>query len=90
MVFLLKRALFALKYQTLKKIVQSKDSPNHILVFHQGKISKMIRRCPHMGAPLERGWIKDDFVVCPWHGCKLHIETQAVKPLRTCEFPQTH
>ena len=27
--------------------------------------------CPHMGAPLEGACLKDDRVVCPWHGLEL-------------------
>ena len=31
--------------------------------------------CKHMGGPLEKGILKDNFIECPWHGCKFDCET---------------
>jgi len=31
--------------------------------------------CPHKGAPLHEGEIKDGLVICPWHGWQLELDT---------------
>lgn len=33
-----------------------------------GRVVAFGRRCPHEGADLAGGWVRDDRVVCPWHG----------------------
>lgn len=40
--------------------------------------------CPHLGAPLSTGCVRDGRVVCPWHGLRLGAEGfGAWKPLST-------
>ena len=31
--------------------------------------------CPHTGGPLERGWLDEGCLVCPWHGARFDITT---------------
>jgi nitrite reductase/ring-hydroxylating ferredoxin subunit len=39
-----------------------------LLVRHQGQVYAVAAKCPHMGAPLEKGRITDDgAIVCPLH-----------------------
>jgi nitrite reductase/ring-hydroxylating ferredoxin subunit len=37
--------------------------------------SALWARCPHAGGPLDDGYVKDDVVVCPWHGSAFRITT---------------
>lgn len=30
-------------------------------------------RCPHRGGPLRLGRIRDEVIVCPWHGTKVAL-----------------
>ena len=36
-----------------------------------GKTTAVINRCPHMGAPLSEGAIRDGVLTCPWHGLRI-------------------
>ena len=36
-----------------------------------GKTLAVINRCPHMGAPLSEGVIRDGALTCPWHGLRI-------------------
>ncbi|OBH25742.1 (2Fe-2S)-binding protein [Mycobacterium sp. E342] len=35
-------------------------------------------RCPHLGAPMDDGWIDRDRIVCPWHGSRFACESGEV------------
>ncbi|WP_055401365.1 MULTISPECIES: Rieske 2Fe-2S domain-containing protein [unclassified Mycobacterium] len=34
--------------------------------------------CPHLGAPMDDGWIDRDRIVCPWHGSRFACESGEV------------
>lgn len=34
--------------------------------------------CPHLGAPMDDGWIDRDRIVCPWHGSRFSCQSGAV------------
>jgi multimeric flavodoxin WrbA/nitrite reductase/ring-hydroxylating ferredoxin subunit len=36
--------------------------------------------CNHSGGPLDQGRIDGDYVVCPWHGWRYHVETGSGEP----------
>ncbi len=46
----------------------SKDDETEVLlVNHDGTVLAMQAKCPHAGAPLEKGAICNGHLVCPWH-----------------------
>lgn len=56
------------------KLVHSSDKD--IAVFHvAGKFYAMDNGCPHRGAPLAEGELKDNIVVCPWHSWEFDVTT---------------
>ncbi len=40
-----------------------------------GKIYATDDTCPHAGGPLGEGTLKDEVVVCPWHGWRFNVRT---------------
>jgi len=44
-----------------------------LLVLHEGRISALDNRCPHMGFPLHRGSVKDEIHTCHWHHAKFDL-----------------
>ena len=60
-----------------------------ILVINlKGQIFCLDARCTHAGAPLAEGEIKDEILICPWHGSQFNISNgtllkgPAAKPLK--------
>src|ERR687885_1885049 len=49
---------------------------NHgIAVFsHDGRLSAVDNRCPHMGFPLSRGTVRDGLLPCHWHHARFDLE----------------
>ena len=43
-----------------------------VLYRTRGGISVALDRCPHRGARLSRGWLREDRLICPYHG--LHFD----------------
>jgi NAD(P)H-dependent nitrite reductase small subunit len=41
----------------------------------EGQIYALDNMCQHAGGPLGEGKIKDDIVICPWHGYRYQIKT---------------
>lgn len=70
---LLQRLRFALKHRTLKKAAILSENPEMIEVCHGGTLTRLKRRCPHQGAPMETGSVQDGHLVCPWHGCRFRL-----------------
>ncbi|MBI2192258.1 MAG: Rieske (2Fe-2S) protein [Planctomycetes bacterium] len=53
-------------------VAHGADRP--IAVFaHEGGISAVDNRCPHMGFPLHRGTVKDGILTCPWHHARFDL-----------------
>src|SRR5215472_7937689 len=44
-----------------------------LLVLHEGRVSALDNRCPHMGFPLHRGSVKDGILTCHWHHAKFDL-----------------
>lgn len=47
------------------------------LYFIEGQIRAFRNFCPHAGAPLSDGPIREGVVVCPWHGWAFDLKTGA-------------
>lgn len=39
------------------------------------EVHALMARCPHKGGPLDEGYVKEDLVVCPWHGAMFRLDT---------------
>ncbi|MDA0837521.1 MAG: Rieske (2Fe-2S) protein [Planctomycetota bacterium] len=53
-------------------VVVHGDRP--IAVFeHEGKVSAIDNRCPHMGFPMHKGTVKDGIITCHWHQAKFDL-----------------
>jgi nitrite reductase/ring-hydroxylating ferredoxin subunit len=46
-----------------------------IVVDVDGERRTYLATCPHMGAPLEKGRVEGDAVVCPWHRFRYDAKT---------------
>jgi nitrite reductase/ring-hydroxylating ferredoxin subunit len=48
----------------------------HIVLFHtKSSFYAVENRCPHAGAPLIDGRIKNDILTCVWHGWRFNLKT---------------
>lgn len=47
------------------------DSHEVVVWKSGGKVSAVINRCPHMGAPLSEGTVRSGVLTCPWHGMRI-------------------
>ena len=59
----------------------------------EDRVVAVSRRCPHKGADLATGFVRDGEIVCPWHNLTFDPETgkspcQVLSPLRrfNCEI----
>ena len=41
----------------------------------EGRIYATDDVCPHAGGPLGEGHMKEDCIVCPWHGWRFNVRT---------------
>jgi nitrite reductase/ring-hydroxylating ferredoxin subunit/uncharacterized membrane protein len=56
----------------------AEDTPHHVdcdgadvvLLRHDGRITAVGGRCPHLGAPMAQGWVHRGALVRPWHGSR--------------------
>jgi nitrite reductase/ring-hydroxylating ferredoxin subunit/multimeric flavodoxin WrbA len=45
------------------------------LFFHEGSFRAIGNSCNHKGGPLAQGRMRDEYVVCPWHGWEYSVVT---------------
>ncbi|NVO30674.1 FAD-dependent oxidoreductase [Hymenobacter lapidiphilus] len=45
-----------------------------LLVRREGQYRALAARCPHYGAPLEKGRIINDQIICPWHHACFRVD----------------
>jgi NAD(P)H-dependent nitrite reductase small subunit len=46
--------------------------------------------CPHRGAPLHEGFVKDGYVTCPWHQWQFQLQDgvcRNIPQMRTASYP---
>ncbi|MDZ4814670.1 MAG: Rieske 2Fe-2S domain-containing protein [Verrucomicrobiota bacterium] len=49
---------------------------NDIGLFNlNGEFFAIENTCPHMGAPLAGGCVREEMIICPWHMWKFNIKT---------------
>lgn len=89
---LFSRLAFAIEHKTFQRVAVNRSNPSVISIYYEGKTIRLARRCPHQGAPLEKGYFEGDFLLCPWHGCRYSLkgkgEWQADKPTQgRCDLP---
>lgn len=49
-----------------------------VLYRNEGRVLAVGEHCPHLGAPMNDGWIDRDRIVCPWHGSRFACESGEV------------
>lgn len=54
------------------------DGAAIVLVRSDGAIHALADRCTHRGAPLHQGRVRDDCIVCPWHGGVFRLSDGAI------------
>jgi nitrite reductase/ring-hydroxylating ferredoxin subunit/uncharacterized membrane protein len=50
------------------------DGLRVVLVKRTGRVYAIGERCSHLGGPLAEGEVRDDSIVCPWHGSRFALE----------------
>jgi len=67
-------------------VVQGPDRP--IAVFaHDGKVSAVDNRCPHLGFPLHRGSVEDGILTCHWHHARFDLASGCTFDLWADDVP---
>jgi len=51
------------------------DGHSVALYFHNGQLSAVDNRCPHMGFPLHRGTVRDGVLTCHWHHARFDLSS---------------
>lgn len=68
------------------KVVRGSDRP--IVVFwHEGQVSAVDNRCPHMGFPLQRGTVQDGILTCHWHQARFDLASGCTFDLFADDVP---
>jgi len=68
------RVGFIIKYGTFRPLTEN-DSKN-LVACGKTFIRQIPKHCPHQGAPLKNSNLKENFLVCHWHGCLYDLEKQ--------------
>lgn len=50
------------------------DDADVLLARQNGRVCALSHPCAHMGGPLSEGTLKNDSVVCPWHGSEFRLD----------------
>ena len=53
-------------------VVRGADRPIAVFV-HDGRVSAVDNRCPHLGFPLHRGSVQDGMLTCHWHHARFDL-----------------
>jgi nitrite reductase/ring-hydroxylating ferredoxin subunit len=66
------------------------NGTTYAICHHKGQIHVFDASCPCTGGPLGQGVIRENLLVCPWHGMRFHAHTGECPydaNLRLIEFP---
>jgi nitrite reductase/ring-hydroxylating ferredoxin subunit len=67
-------------------VVRGADRP--IAVFaHEGEVSAVDNRCPHMGFPLNQGTVRDGILICHWHEARFELSSGCTFDLFADDVP---
>jgi nitrite reductase (NADH) small subunit len=58
------------------------DGQSYALCNSGGEIHALDGSCPCTGGPLGQGALREDLLVCPWHGWRFDCRTVAKFPVR--------
>lgn len=61
-----------LKHRSVNKFILNEKEILITYINNQIYLTDSI--CLHMGAPLEKGRLTNDYIQCPWHGCKWNFK----------------
>lgn len=50
------------------------DGKKIVLIRHRGCLTAFKDSCPHQGAPLSHGFVKDGQITCIYHGWKFNLD----------------
>ena len=57
-----------------KQVIVVRGSDRPIAVYaHDGQVSAVDNRCPHLGFPLHRGSVQDGILTCHWHHARFDL-----------------
>jgi nitrite reductase/ring-hydroxylating ferredoxin subunit/uncharacterized membrane protein len=60
-----------------------------VLYRNDGQVLAVGERCPHLGAPMDDGWIDRGRIVCPWHGSQFACPSgEVVRGPATAPLPR--
>jgi NADPH-dependent 2,4-dienoyl-CoA reductase/sulfur reductase-like enzyme/nitrite reductase/ring-hydroxylating ferredoxin subunit len=59
----------------LKTFPTPNDGPKVLLTRQQGTVHAFAPNCPHYGAPLEKGKVLGNKLICPWHHACFKLES---------------
>jgi NAD(P)H-dependent nitrite reductase small subunit len=65
--------------------------PVQVGLFRDGEgVFAIDNLCPHRGAPLHEGFVKDGYVTCPWHQWQFQLKDgvcRNIPQMRTASYP---
>src|SRR6266478_5800548 len=71
-----------------KGVILVKGADRSMAVFaHNGQVSAVDNRCPHMGFPLYRGSVKDGILTCHWHHARFDLRSGCTFDLFADDVP---
>lgn len=77
-----------LKELQTKGVIVVKGADRSIAVYaHDGKVSAVDNRCPHMGFPLNRGTVQDGILTCHWHHARFDLRSGCTFDLFADDVP---
>ena len=67
-------------------VVRGADRPIAVYM-HEGEVSAVDNRCPHLGFPLHRGSVHDGILTCHWHHARFDLQSGCAFDLWADDVP---